>query len=556
MDNEAAPIDRPRATSAAATRAAVEALAGPLIAALAAALLLAAAFPPLSYSWLAWPALLPLAWLMCRRDAVPEIYFAALVGGIVFHAVALDWIRTSYGGSGLDGPRAAMWVLTAAAGGAFWLPAVAIGRMLVVRRGWPLVAALPVSWLAMEYLRKTLPALVDRTGFPWLQLGATLADSTHLAQVADLAGSWALTLLVASTAGAVGDVLFRGQRRMLLVPAALLVACLGYGAWRLNTYDPAEGPVVYLVPPDVQPWHVALPPTAARTADGGALLLWSEAAYDHTVFLEPPASDAQGPLSAQAAGHLPGNSGARWREAIDRLEECASRTGAAVLTGCLRLDAQSPRVVRYNAAVACTPEGGFVGHYDKARPVPWSEFTPSARIERWLGTGSQRLRQGAVHPVFALTGPWRCAPTICYDSAFPEVHQAWFEGHDPPDYFAVLSAEGADRSGALKDLMLGQSRLRAIETRRALVRNVEFGTSGIVDACGRVVQRFDGIEQAQSTEPIRLGPLPIDRRTSLYTRLGDWLPHLALVAAILGLVVRPHRPTRAAAWRGWYTFHV
>jgi len=99
---------------------------------------------------------------------------------------------------------------------------------------------------------------------------------------------------------------------------------------------------------------------------------------------------------------------------------------------------------------------------------------------------------------------------------------------ESPDMFLIASAEDADGTHRLPAQVAQIVRLRAIEFRRSIVRNVRGGHSGVIDGCGRVRWDLENIEQ-----PVVVGPVPIDERFSIYAKFGDtvlFLPAVALAA--------------------------
>ena len=72
----------------------------------------------------------------------------------------------------------------------------------------------------------------------------------------------------------------------------------------------------------------------------------------------------------------------------------------------------------------------------------------------------------------------------------------------------------------MSTMLLRMAQLRAIETRRAIVRNSHLGFSGLIDANGAVVLHND---RQPLDDPWLLGAVPLDDRTSIYARFGDWL---------------------------------
>ena len=64
------------------------------------------------------------------------------------------------------------------------------------------------------------------------------------------------------------------------------------------------------------------------------------------------------------------------------------------------------------------------------------------------------------------------------------------------------------------------------------MRNVKRGCSGTIDSTGRLTSELVPLELEA---PELLGPIPIDRRGSLYVKWGNWIP-LVLVAFVLAVI--------------------
>jgi apolipoprotein N-acyltransferase len=153
-------------------------------------------------------------------------------------------------------------------------------------------------------------------------------------------------------------------------------------------------------------------------------------------------------------------------------------------------------------------EERVIGIYDKWNLVPWSEFMP------W---SSQRvLTAGDKLGVFDIDGQ-RVAAAICYDVCFSDYMRQLAREH--PDVVVIAANESADPTMMLAHQLLAQSRLRAIEMRRTIVRNANGGYSGIIDGNGRLYP-----VELDFREPVVLESIPIDRRHSPYVWLGYWLP--------------------------------
>jgi apolipoprotein N-acyltransferase len=71
--------------------------------------------------WLAWFALVPLGLVWTRRNEASIPLSAAFLGGLLYHGLALSWLRTCYAEPGQwFGPRAAGWLIMSAVCAAFF----------------------------------------------------------------------------------------------------------------------------------------------------------------------------------------------------------------------------------------------------------------------------------------------------------------------------------------------------------------------------------------------------------------------------------------------------
>jgi apolipoprotein N-acyltransferase len=235
------------------------------------------------------------------------------------------------------------------------------------------------------------------------------------------------------------------------------------------------------------------------------------------------ATFSDGPTIALMPGYslqVPAVDCAVWPESsFDHYE--TAPTSALLIQGFHRHDNEKS----FNS-LAVLKEGELLGCYDKYNLVPWSEFQP------WGGPGRQ-LTAGKRLGIFECRG-YRMGTAICYDVCFTD-----FVRHLSTTQFVVIAAnESGDPSMMLAHQLLAATRLRAIEIRRAIVRNANGGFSGIVDGNGRLVAAPQDFR-----EPIIMGCVPIDDRFSIYASCGAWLP----IGCFLALVVTVARSSRLQA---------
>ena len=506
-------------------------------------LLLGCSFPPIDCAPVAWVALTPLCVVLVARRIDAQVWAGVFLGGLAFHLLSLSWIRTLYGAEDMLSPYAKGWVFISFAGAVVYTLGVLIGRLLVLRTTAPLGVSLPIVWIAYEWLRSGVATLVDPALAPWLRLGSTQAEWPAFAQAADLGGEALLGALVAAGNGALFDVIslararIRGsappRNRLLILAPAVLVLLLGYGHWRLERLERSEGPTVALMHREAWlpiPASDASPSVEATRQSKADLLIWPELGYQQKL-ITGGANDLMDRLPADVMRFSGPNPSDYKLWVRQRLAEAASGVGSAVLLGMERIDVAAEGVYRYNSVVYACPHRGFVGWSDKRQLAPITE-RGAPRLE-WLAVPRRALYEaGHTAPLFDIaTGrrSHRFACLVCYDIASPYGARRQSE-RGAADFFVHCGSEGADATGCLSKTLLRMARLRAIENRRAVVRNCHLGSSGVVDPTGRFTA-CDTLEQDIAWTPMLT--VPVCRSASLFATWGELPLAIASVLAVL-----------------------
>jgi apolipoprotein N-acyltransferase len=318
----------------------------------------------------------------------------------------------------------------------------------------------------------------------------------------------------------------RARRATLLVAAAGVGAAWGYGTWRLATVPAGDGPPlrVAVVQPDVpEAWRTSLRHLGdtlhrlrALTADAVAarpdLVVWPENALTAAV------SDTT-PSLADVAALLP--------------------PSAHLLVGAPRLvrEPDGGRTLR-NALLVVDATGRVVGTYDKQRLTPYGETLPwtlSRLLPRPADAG-EAYRPGAGGPPVA-AGDLRLATVICWEAIYADLVRA--QVRDGATLLVNVSNDGWFGRQPSLEQHFHATQLRAVETRRWLVRATNAGISAVVDPRGVVVATAP--RDAAVVLPATVAPRT-DRTP--YVRLGDAFG-LACVAVTALVVGRARRRARA-----------
>jgi apolipoprotein N-acyltransferase len=183
--------------------------------------------------------------------------------------------------------------------------------------------------------------------------------------------------------------------------------------------------------------------------------------------------------------------------------------------------------VASNSAVLLDPAGRRIYTYDKIHLVPFGEYVP---LREWI-TFAGRLTAdisdftpGSVYAV-AKIPDGSFGTFICYEAIFPdEVRRFAAQG---AELLITISNDGWFGRSAAPEQHLMMARVRAVESRRWLLRDTNNGFTASVDPYGRIV--------AQMATDVR-GELdaPYDFRTDTtpYVRFGDWFAWLCVLASL------------------------
>ena len=133
-------------------------------------------------------------------------------------------------------------------------------------------------------------------------------------------------------------------------------------------------------------------------------------------------------------------------------------------------------------------------------------------------------------------------PLICYESLLPDHVRSFFNNPERrnPDFIVNITQDGWYGKTIETFQHFELARVRAVETRRALVRSVNNGAAGFVDLAGRYVEPLAGpVMTAPETAGFQVWDVPINRETTtVYTRFGDVWMVIPLLVMIVLLIKR------------------
>jgi len=438
--------------------------------------LYALALPPFDLAPAAWITLVPL--LVFVRGATTRAAFGW--GALYGFASALActwWLAQAIAGYfaygivvGALATGAAYAVAVSATFGSF---AVGAARLLGPGHGWGGRLATASLWVAVELVRARL------LGQPWALLGYTQHELTPLIQMASVTGVYGVSFVVALGNLAVAEAWARRRQGAapwaalrVLAPAAVAVLALVVAGHLAVAADRPAGAgrrvlvVQSNVPPAFQ-WTrpyaesqflaLAKLTNAAAATHRPELIVWPEHALPLYLEQEPALAKQLDGIARRAEADL-------------------------VLGGPRHADGQT-----YNSVRLVRPGRGTVATYDKQRLVPFAEAPPPFAATAAGGRhDSPRAFAAGTEPGL-LAGTMALGASICHEALYPEVTNGAVAAG--AEVLVNLANDGwlDGEWGVAGRQHFAMAKLRAVETRRPLVRAATTGISGVIDPFGRVV---------------------------------------------------------------------
>ncbi len=498
-------------------------------------LLLALAFPYPDLHALVWVALVPVIVVAAGAGAWRR-WWVGFLAGFVWRVGSLYWIAhvmINYGG--MSAPVGVVVAGLLAAWMALNTGLVLLLAPIALRRGVGGAVVFASAWVSLEYLQTILPF-----GFPWSLLGYASGRSPVMMQAADLTGVWGLSFAAVLVNVAIAQRIISGRRALpsAAAAAALVVAIAAYGVVRLSAAPATgEGPGpgaqtvrVATVQGNVEQrrlWdpdelrailanHVDM--SLEAVAGGADLIMWPESSVP-----------VRGGLEADPSTRA-------------MLAQLARQHETTLLVGSPHYGTDpSGEWEVTNASFMVEADGDWTMRYDKVHLVPWGEYVPVSWLFRFVAPlvdAVGNFRRGTVDQELFADPDARIPPfamAICYEIVFPDhVRRQVARG---ATFLATITNDAwfGDTSAPYQHFSMAQ--VRAVETRRYLVRVANTGISGFVDPWGRV------LESTALNEPaLLLGEIRPSEKVTLYVAVGDALPRLCVVLALGGVVFYRRRP--------------
>jgi apolipoprotein N-acyltransferase len=417
-----------------------------------------------------------------------------------------------------------------------WYAAIGPALALVGRlRWWPLACSL--MWVGQEFLRDRWPF----DGFPWARLAFGQSNGP-IVRLAAIGGAPLVTFAVALGGGLVAYCALTRTRWTGLALAGLAVVIAGPLVIRLPTAGTSKD---------------GAPSSAVVAAvQGNVPRLGLEEFEQRRAVTENHLEETELLAADVAAGRLPKPDIVVWPEnASDQdprtdpivramIDDAAAAIGVPILVGAV-INGPGPNHVQ-NAGIVWSPTTGPGQIYIKRHLVPFGEYLPFRSLLTRINSNFDLIAKDFVpgrKPGVLQVGPVKIADAICFEVADDTVVRQAVTGGGRLLVVQTNNASyehaGDSGYGGETAQQLAISRLRAVESGRAVVVAATSGVSAIIAPNGKVLARTGVFSPAvlDMRVPLR-DPLTIADRVGAWP---EWILSVAALLTLIGAAVRARR---------------
>lgn len=516
---------------------------------------------PIWRSAFAWIALVPLLYTLLagKYSAHPRyLHRSTLAGyltGVIWYILNCYWIYATMHQYGNLPPLAAVGVLilfSLVLGLYFALFTFLIAYVRKKSRSiaTPLLLA-PFLWTAIELAASRI------TSVPWDQLGYSQVDNLWLTKLAPITGVYGISFVLAG-----GNALFAygflapSKRRQLrsLSAAIIFAIALQLGSYASARTSPTQAIAVLLQDnlsvDENNQWEGVV-------WDENIVRFISESSQTCTPYLiglpEPHPQlvrrvcpDGQFPATLIAWPEAPSPFREHDPRFVAAMHQLATTTKATIVAGNLSADPGTtptgqPTLNEYNSGSIISPDGNFIGRYDKIHLVPFGEYIPYSNLlffAHHLTQNVSDFSRGKERKVFSSGDGHRFGVFICYEAVF--ANEVRYFAKNGAEVLVNISDDAWYGDTSAPWQHLNMARMRAIENRRWILRDTNTGITAAIDPQGRVTQSVPRhIFTSLAANYNYIG------EQTFYTEHGDIFGYLCVVitlAAIATAVSRKRTP--------------
>lgn len=462
----------------------------------------------------------------------PNAFFIYLLPGFVlFNILSLGWMRVA----SMTGAISVIMGLSFLMAFTLWL-----SHVVRIRAGNVAgFVSVVLFWLGFEFISLNVNIVT-----PWLNLGNGLAKDLRLIQWYDHTGVaggslWILLSNLFLTR------IITGKRKIpsLIIWLIIIIIPAYISLKTFSTLKPSEccESEVVIIQPDIDPYtEKFVIPFDVQLKN--VIVMASSAVTDKTDWIVTPETTVDDPVDLND----PGNN-----VYIRMLKSLAEENpGACIVAGLVsyklypasdnaptpsarKVDSSGMYYDHFNSAFKIDT-GRELDVYHKSKLVPGIEMQfsngPGRLIGRILpylggtkwGYGIQEDRTVFNHPSLQ----WKAAPIICYESVFGSYVTGYVK--NGAEALFIITNDGWWKNTTGYRQHLNYASLRAIETRRPVIRSANTGISCIIDIKGNRTA-----ESGWWTREVLKGNIIPESRITPYVKYGDYILRISSLTSVI-----------------------
>ncbi len=426
-----------------------------------------------------------------------------------------------------------------------------------VKNGALQVVMLIAFWISFEYLHLNW----DLT-WPWLNLGNVFAYTPDIVQWYSVTGTaggtvW-IILLNFLFSGLIGQIQQHNRKRITQYAIALAAAYLIPGGLSMGLFFHEDAPIEHdtpieavVVQQNTDPWKeeysltntqeiqrvldVAKPYLNEKTN----LVITPESAIAHTIDMNALRNKTFMEGDTRFEGFALIDSTIKRYPSLNFVLGLSTVGISDHRISPVSQEVQPSMFMEFYNTAGFYNRNGLVGHYHKSRLVPGVEKMPFPKVFGFLeealiqlGGSNSSLGTDTVQRVFTIDvngTPVGVGTGICYESVYGEVMSRFVK--NGANVLAVITNDSwwDDSPGHRQHFEM--SRLRAIETRRYILRAANGGFSGIIDPLGRVLEKTNYDERTAFKATVYA-----KSDETFYVKHGDYIARIAIVLTFMALL--------------------
>ncbi len=370
-------------------------------------------------------------------------------------------------------------------------------------------------WIISEYIRQ-----FSILSFPWLFLGYMLNFSNIFLQTSDLWGIWGISLFLFLFLSGLYYSIFKFSRSHLYITLFIFTFFLIYGIYREYIWTISEEKslnVAVLQPniPQEKKWkrnfkdstyiifNSLIDKTKSKTKKNINFILWPETASPSYLFYT--------------------------RYDYLKVKNIVRKSQTYNIIGALRLKNEKDDYKYYNSLFVFDKNFKLIDYYDKVILVPFGEYVPFSHILGFLNKfhlGISNFSSGDKEKLLRFNNI-NISPLICFEAIFPFYNR--LKVKKGANFIITVSNDAWFGKNEIYQ-HFDMARLRAIETRRYLIRSGNVGISAIVDYKGKVIKSIPPY-----VRDVLIGEVKLISYNSIYTKYGDFIFYISLIFSIFFL---------------------